>query len=71
MAAVRDVASAVETVPHALFSRVYVATRLRVRTVKTRTTRHYCSHATASPATTPCVMLVASDVTDKGYDVFS
>jgi hypothetical protein len=71
MTTVLDVTSVVKTMPHALFARVRIATHQAVQTVKTRTPRHQRSHVTAPYAPTPCVMLIASDITDKGYGIFS
>jgi hypothetical protein len=71
MAAVLDIANAVETVPQALCVRVRIATCQAVQTVKIHTTRHHRYHATAPHAPTPCVMLIASDITDRGYGIFS
>jgi len=61
----------VKTLPHGLFARVRIATRQAVQTVKTRTPRHHRSHTTAPHMTQPYVMLIASDITDKGYGIFS
>jgi hypothetical protein len=71
MTTLLDVTSVVKTAPHALFARVRIATHHAVQTVKTRTPRHQRSHVTAPHAPTRCVMLIASDVTDKGYGIFS
>jgi hypothetical protein len=71
MTTVLDVTSVVKTVPQALVARVRIATHHAVQTVKTRTPRHHRSPVMAPHASTPCVMLVASDLTDKGYGIFS
>jgi hypothetical protein len=71
MTTVLDVTSVVKTVPQGLFAQVWIATHHAVQTVKTRTPRHHRYPATVPHSTTPCVMLVASDITDKGYDIFS
>ena len=71
MTAVRHVASTVETIPQTLFSRFCAATHPRDHTVKTRVPQHHRGAVTVPHATTPYVMLVASDVTDKSYGIFS
>jgi hypothetical protein len=70
MIAVKHVASTVETLPQTLFSRVRAVTHQTVRPVKTRAPQHRGA-GTVPQATTPYVMLVASDITDKGYGLFS
>jgi hypothetical protein len=71
MTAVLGLASAVETVPQALCVRIRIATRRAVQTVKTRTPRHHRYPVTAPHAPTPYVMLIASDITDQDYGIFS
>jgi hypothetical protein len=71
MTTILDVTSVVKTVPHTLVARVRIAKYHAVQTVKTRTPRQQRSHITAPHAPTPCVMLVASDLTDKGYGIGS
>jgi hypothetical protein len=71
MTTILDVTSMMKTMPHVLVARVRIATHHAVQTVKTRTPRQQRSHGTAPHAPTPWVMLVASDVTDKGYTIFS
>ena len=71
MTAVFHVASAVETMPQALYSRFHVVTHHPVQTVKSRTPRHHRFRTMAPQAATPYVMLVASDITDQAYDIFA
>lgn len=65
------VATSIEAVPQALFSRFLTATRQTVQTVKTRRPRHHCHCVTTPYAGSPYVMLVASDITDKSPGVLS
>ena len=60
-----NVATSVEAVPQALFSRFLTATRHTVQTVKTRCPRHHCHCVTNPYAVSRYVMLVDSDITDK------
>ena len=68
MTAVCHVASAVETIPQALCSRIHAVMH---HPVQTRPARHHRFQRLVPQAATPYVMLVASDITDQAYNFFA
>jgi hypothetical protein len=71
MTAALDVATSVEAVPQALFSRVLTVTRQTTHTVQTGCRRHRWHHAITPHAASRYVMLIESDITDMGPGVLS